>query len=93
MRKVKTVWYNLFSVFSITDVMGRESSNIKFNWQTFDLSSNTFNPLLKRLEQSGWVKRERQQSDKRQLIITLTDNGQQQQEAVLKQFQVVTTRI
>ena len=30
------------------------------------------------------VKRERQQSDKRQLIITLTDNGQQQQEAVFE---------
>ncbi|EJE15203.1 MarR family winged helix-turn-helix transcriptional regulator [Staphylococcus epidermidis] len=44
-----------------------------------DLSSNTLTPLLKRLEQSGWVKRERQQSDKRQLIITLTDNGQQQE--------------
>ncbi len=27
-----------------------------------DLSSNTLTPLLKRLEQSGWVKRERQQS-------------------------------
>ena len=49
-----------------------------------DLSSNTLPPLLKRLEQSGWVKRERQQSDKRQLIITLTDNGQQQQEAVFE---------
>ncbi|MCO6289101.1 MarR family transcriptional regulator [Staphylococcus epidermidis] len=49
-----------------------------------DLSSNTLTPLLKRLEQSDWVKRERQQSDKRQLIITLTDNGQQQQEAVFE---------
>ncbi len=49
-----------------------------------DLSSNTLTPLLKRLEQSGWVKRERQQSDKRQLIITLTDNGQQQREAVFE---------
>ncbi|MEB7329972.1 MarR family transcriptional regulator [Staphylococcus epidermidis] len=49
-----------------------------------DLSSNILTPLLKRLEQSGWVKRERQQSDKRQLIITLTDNGQQQQEAVFE---------
>nr|5HLG_A Chain A, MarR family transcriptional regulator [Staphylococcus epidermidis]5HLG_B Chain B, MarR family transcriptional regulator [Staphylococcus epidermidis]5HLG_C Chain C, MarR family transcriptional regulator [Staphylococcus epidermidis]5HLG_D Chain D, MarR family transcriptional regulator [Staphylococcus epidermidis]5HLG_E Chain E, MarR family transcriptional regulator [Staphylococcus epidermidis]5HLG_F Chain F, MarR family transcriptional regulator [Staphylococcus epidermidis]5HLG_G Ch len=49
-----------------------------------DLSSNTLTPMLKRLEQSGWVKRERQQSDKRQLIITLTDNGQQQQEAVFE---------
>lgn len=49
-----------------------------------DLYSNTLTPLLKRLEQSGWVKRERQQSDKRQLIITLTDNGQQQQEAVFE---------
>lgn len=49
-----------------------------------DLSSNTLTPLLKRLEQSGWVKRERQQSGKRQLIITLTDNGQQQREAVFE---------
>ena len=49
-----------------------------------NLASNTLSPLLKRLEQSGWVKRERQQSDKRQLIITLTDNGQQQQEAVFE---------
>ena len=49
-----------------------------------DLSSNTLTPLQKRLEQSGWVKRERQQSDKRQLIITLTDNGQQQQQAVFE---------
>ena len=49
-----------------------------------DLSSNTLTPLLKRLEQSGRVKRVRQQSDKRQLIITLTDNGQQQQEAVFE---------
>ena len=49
-----------------------------------DLSSNTLTPLLKRLEQSGWVKRERQQSDNRQLIITLTDDRQQQQEAVFE---------
>ena len=44
MRKVKTVWYNLFSVFSITDVMGRESSNIKFNGRHLDLSGNTLTP-------------------------------------------------
>ena len=54
------------------------------NPQTLNSIGNTLTPLLKRLEQSGWVKRERQQSDKRQLIITLTDNGQQQREAVFE---------
>ena len=49
-----------------------------------DLSSNTLTPLLKRLEQSGWVIRERSETDKRQLMVTLTEKAHQQQEAVLK---------
>ncbi|MFW3591490.1 MarR family winged helix-turn-helix transcriptional regulator [Staphylococcus caprae] len=50
--------------------------------QQLDLSSNTLTPLLKRLEQAGWVKRERAQEDKRQLIVSLTHKGHQQQDAV-----------
>ena len=49
-----------------------------------DLSSNTLTPLLKRLEQSGWVIRERSETDKRQLIVTLTEKAHQQQEAVFE---------
>ena len=44
-----------------------------------DLSSNTLTPLLKRLEQSGWVIRERSETDKRQLMVTLTEKAQQQE--------------
>lgn len=49
-----------------------------------DLSSNTLTPLLKRLEQSGWVVRERSETDKRQLMVTLTEKAHQQQEVVFE---------
>ena len=41
-------------------------------------------PLLKRLEQSGWVKRQRSEADKRQLVVSLTQKGHEQQEAVFE---------
>ena len=40
-----------------------------------DLLSNTLTPLLKRLEQSGWVTRQKSDQDKRQLIVSLTQKG------------------
>ena len=53
-------------------------------WEEDNLSSNTLTPLLKRLEQSGWVIRERSETDKRQLMVTLTEKAHQQQEAVFE---------
>ncbi|MBJ6164699.1 MarR family winged helix-turn-helix transcriptional regulator [Staphylococcus aureus] len=47
-----------------------------------NLASNTLTPLLKRLEQAVWVRRNRDESDKRNLIITLTIKGLNEQEAV-----------
>lgn len=47
-----------------------------------NLASNTLSSLLKRLEQAGWVQRNRDESDKRNLIITLTIKGLNEQEAV-----------
>ncbi|MCD8879411.1 MarR family winged helix-turn-helix transcriptional regulator [Staphylococcus kloosii] len=49
-----------------------------------DLASNTLTPLLKRLEQTGWIQRTRAENDKRQLIVTLTTKGIDQQEEVHK---------
>ena len=49
-----------------------------------DLSSNTLTPLLKRLEQAGWVTRTRAATDKRQLIVALTDKAYQQQDAIFE---------
>jgi DNA-binding MarR family transcriptional regulator len=40
-----------------------------------DLESSTITPLLKRLEQAGFVRRERQPADERQVIVQLTETG------------------
>ncbi len=40
-----------------------------------NLESNTLTPLLKRLEQAGWISRQRAQGDERQVRITLTAAG------------------
>lgn len=39
------------------------------------LDSNTLTPLLKRLEQAGWVRRRRDAADERQVRLTLTEAG------------------
>ncbi len=50
--------------------------------QKLDLSSNTLTPLLKRLEQSGWVSRQKSDQDKRQLIVSLTQKGKEQKQPI-----------
>lgn len=42
--------------------------------QTLHLQSNTLTPLVKRMEQRGWVKRTRP-DDKRRLIVNLTEKA------------------
>lgn len=42
---------------------------------TLLLDSNTLTPLLKRLEQGGWITRQRSTDDERQVRITLTAAG------------------
>ena len=44
------------------------------------LDSGTLTPVLKKLEQKGYVKRTRSKDDERNLIITLTDSGRKLQE-------------
>ena len=44
------------------------------------LDSGTLTPLLKRLEQKGLIARRRNQEDERQVLITLTEQGQQKQQ-------------
>lgn len=50
--------------------------------QKLDLSSNTLTPLLKRLEQLGWVTRQKSDQDKRQLIVSLTQKGKEQKQPI-----------
>jgi MarR family transcriptional regulator, organic hydroperoxide resistance regulator len=48
-----------------------------------DLESSTITPLLKRLEQAGLVRRERQLDDERQVSVRLTDAGHAMRERSL----------
>lgn len=55
-----------------------EKDNIKLYelGDTLELSSNTLTPLLKRLEEKGYLRRIQPEKDKRQLVIQLTQAGQ-----------------
>jgi MarR family transcriptional regulator, organic hydroperoxide resistance regulator len=47
------------------------------------LESNTLTPILKKLEGMGYLRRQRDPSDERQVIISLTDTGRRLREKAL----------
>lgn len=47
------------------------------------LKSNTVTPLLKKLEDKGYVKKEKDKDDERNLVITLTEEGKDLQDRAL----------
>lgn len=47
--------------------------------EKLDLASNTLTPLLKRLEEKGYIQRSIPLRDKRQLLVQLTEDGQKLQ--------------
>lgn len=51
------------------------SSNIKEIGNKLMLESNTLTPLLKKLEEKEYIKREKNTKDERNLIISLTNTG------------------
>ncbi|MBF0714032.1 MarR family transcriptional regulator [Gemella sp. GH3] len=50
--------------------------NLKELGETLDLASNTLTPLLKRLEDKGYITRLVPEKDKRKLIIDITEKGE-----------------
>lgn len=54
--------------------------------EKLNLSSNTLTPLLKRLEDSGWIKRHRLESDKRQLAVHLTEKAENEREPIYEEI-------
>ena len=40
------------------------------------LDSGTLTPVLKKMEKSGWIRRERSRTDERQTILTITSDGE-----------------
>ena len=53
----------------------KKQINVKELGECLFLDSGTLTPLLKKLEQKGWVTRQRAKSDERVLIVTLTQAG------------------
>jgi DNA-binding MarR family transcriptional regulator len=49
---------------------------VKVIGEQLDLDSGTLSPLLKRLEQNGLIKRTRDSRDERQVIVSLTSEGE-----------------
>ena len=52
-----------------------QSLNVKQLGEYLYLDSGTLTPLLKKLEEKGYVERKKKDSDERNLIITVTDKG------------------
>ncbi len=57
--------------------------NEKLLCETLCLKSNTVTPLLKKLEDKGYIKKEKDKADERNLVITLTGTGEKLQDKAL----------
>lgn len=53
----------------------RRQVNVKELGECLYLDSGTLTPLLKKMEQKGYVARARSEKDERNLIVTITDKG------------------
>ena len=54
----------------------KKQINVKELGDCLFLDSGTLTPLLKKLEAKGYIKRERSKSDERNLIVSITDEGE-----------------
>jgi DNA-binding MarR family transcriptional regulator len=73
--------YTQYIVMMVLWEEGR--ANEKCLCDTLCLKSNTLTPLLKKLEEKGYIKKQRDESDERNLVITLTDSGKELREEAL----------
>lgn len=60
-----------------------EKVNEKFLCEALCLKSNTVTPLLKKLEDKGYIRKEKSRDDERNLVITLTETGKKLQDKAL----------
>ena len=60
-----------------------KSINVKELGKKLFLDSGTLTPLLKKLEQKGYIKRERSKEDERNLIINITESGKKLRDQAL----------
>ena len=57
--------------------------NEKLLCEALCLKSNTVTPLLKKLEEKGYIKKKKDKNDERNLVITLTSAGEKLQDEAL----------
>lgn len=62
----------------------KDEQQLKDLTEILSLKSNTLTPLLKRMEDNGWIIREKPIFDKRQIIIKLTEKAKKDKDKILK---------
>ena len=60
-----------------------KQSNLKEISKALMLDSSTLTPIIKKLENKGYVRRARSEQDERNLVITLTEAGEQLREKAI----------
>ena len=58
----------------------KKAMNVKMLGEYLYLDSGTLTPVLKKLESKGYIKRERSKEDERNLLVTITPEGEQLKE-------------
>ena len=61
----------------------QKSLNVKTLGEKLYLDSGTLTPVLKKLESKGYITRERSNEDERNLLVTITEEGEQLRERAL----------
>ncbi|WP_417358979.1 MarR family winged helix-turn-helix transcriptional regulator [Gallaecimonas pentaromativorans] len=62
---------------AIVALWEQDQQRVKSLGEKLFLESNTLTPLLKKLEELGYVRRQRDPGDERQVIVSLTEAGRQ----------------
>ena len=61
----------------------KKTVNVKSLGESLFLDSGTLTPVLKKLEHKGYITRVRSEADERNLVITITDKGEQLKDKAL----------
>jgi DNA-binding MarR family transcriptional regulator len=61
-----------------------KSVNVKTLGENLYLDSGTLTPVLKKLESKGYIKRERSNQDERNLVVTITKEGEALKDKAIK---------
>ncbi|KLN59141.1 MarR family transcriptional regulator [Kiloniella spongiae] len=71
----------------------KEETTVNALGKDLGLDSGTLSPLLKRMEQAGFVSRNRSAEDERRVMVKLTDRGRFLEQGVAKMQQAVSCSV